>query len=496
MIKTILVLGGTQMIGRDFLEFLSENKNDYDITILNRGITNPTLFTDIKKICIDRNDNEQCSKLLNKNFDLIIDFSCYNPDQLANILQYVNYKYYIILSTLCVHDNIALSDENHWLHSYCKNKKALEEYIRKEKLRNFNIIRPCVLYGKHDYTNRFYEKNKIIYWKHNNLPVTKSKFYIPVRDFTKNLYNIINNTNNLYQTKIIHINGDGMDIQPTIKEYKVHPYESKYITINQYTKPFNYIIIDNLFNKQIYNNLCKKFPEFIARTKPYKDQPGATSNYEGYIAGLGTNDLIDGYDFFASKDLQKFIEKSFNIETSPYIAPSAHFHKAPSKSGFIHRDANICSFPITNDGKDFITCGGGVYYTDDSNTNQNSVKMIRSIALLYYLNNDDTISSTGGGTGIYDAYNGKLIDIIEPKNNRLFIFEIGYNSYHAFIGANFDRSAVVSWFHSSPAYIIKRNFAQFKAHENYLERWSKRPSNEYWPIENDPKYFEYFDKSL
>ena len=278
--------------------------------------------------------------------------------------------------------------------------------------------------------------------------------------------------------------------------YKIHPYESKYLSKKKYDAPFNYIIIDNLFNKNIYDSISAKFPEFIARTVPYKDQPGATSNYEGYISGLGMKDLVDGYDFFASQDLKNFVEKSFNIETSQYISPSAHFHKAPSKDGFIHRDMNICSFPKANNDQDFITCGGGVHYTDDTNANPNSVKMIRSVALLYYLNNNDNISVTGGGTGIYDAYNGKLIDTIQPKNNRLFMFEISHNSYHAFVGANFDRSAVVSWFHSSPAYIIKRNFEQFKKHKNYLERWTQKPQNEYWSIENDPKYSQYFDKPL
>ena len=278
--------------------------------------------------------------------------------------------------------------------------------------------------------------------------------------------------------------------------YQIHPYESKFVEIQQYSSPFNYIVIDNLFSQNVYWALCKKFPEFIARTTPYKDQPGATSNYEGYISGLSIQDLKNGYDFFASNELQRFIEQSFDIKTSKYISPSAHFHKAPSKNGFIHRDANICSFPKGPDDQQFITSGGGVYYTDDSNTNTNSIKMIRSIAMLYYLNNDDSTGTDGGGTGIYLGYNTPPIKIIEPKNNRLFIFEIGYNSYHAFIGANFNRSAIVSWFHSSPAYIIKRNWEQFKQHKNYLERWTQRPQNEYWPIENDPLYCEFFNKSL
>jgi hypothetical protein len=276
--------------------------------------------------------------------------------------------------------------------------------------------------------------------------------------------------------------------------YKIHPHESKYLSIQKFNHPFNYIIIDNLFNQNIYNQLCNKFPSFIARTIPYKDQPGATSNYEGYIAGLSIKDLTDGYEFFASKELKNFIDKQFNIETSWHIAPSAHFHKAPSKNGFVHRDMTVCSFAKINsqNNEEFIT-SGGVVYTDDSNTNPNSIKLMRSVAMLYYLNNDDSISSSGGGTGIYANYSGDLVYNVEPKNNRLFIFEICSNSYHAYIGANFDRSAVVSWFHSSPAYIAHRHLDQFRNNPNLFEKWTKRPDNEYWSIKEDPEYSKYFE---
>jgi hypothetical protein len=277
--------------------------------------------------------------------------------------------------------------------------------------------------------------------------------------------------------------------------YKIHHFESKYVSVSRFDNPFNYIIVDNLFNNEIYESLCRKFPDFISRTKPYKDQPGATSDYEGYISGLSPNDLKNGYDFFASKELQNFVEKSFNIQTSKYISPSAHFHKAPSKSGFIHRDMNICSFPFTSNSNDFVVSGGGVIYTDDSNQNLNSVKMIRSVALLYYLNNNDSINSSGGGTGVYDN-RGNLLTTIEPKNNRLFIFEISHNSFHGFIGANFDRSAIVSWFHSSPAYLINRNWKYFRKNKNYIEKWTQKNPEKYWQIENDPEYFKYFSKPL
>lgn len=486
MSKKLLIIGGTQMVGRDFVELLLELKNEYEIYIANRGITNNNLFPEINHICIDRNTD--CSILKDKYFDIVVDFSCYNALQLYNIIKNIKYQNYIVISTLATINNKILNDTSEPLHNYAKYKKELERYILSNNLYNFTIVRPCVLYGKHDYTNRFYDKNNIIYWKYNNTEVVENKYYIPVRKFSQLLYNFIEN-NLLENNIIIHIDGDGISKQNIYNKkynFNIHHYESKYLSIQKFSNPFNYIIIDNLFNQNIYKELCNKFPSFIARTTPYKDQPGATSNYEGYISGLGLSDLTDGYDFFASQELQNFVEKEFDIKTSKYIAPSAHFHKAPSKNGFIHRDMNICSFDPTINSSGFITAGG-VLYTDDSNTN-NNIKLIRSIAMLYYLNNDDSLDCIGGGTGIYSGYSGELLTTIEPKNNRLFIFEISHNSYHAFIGANYDRSAIVNWFHSSPAYIINRH----KNNTNLIERWIKRPINEYWAIENDPEYHKYF----
>ncbi len=280
---------------------------------------------------------------------------------------------------------------------------------------------------------------------------------------------------------------------------KKHTYISSSINFQYFKKPFNYLIIDNLFNEDIYKKISTKFKSFIDRTIPYKDQPGATSNYEGYISGLSLDDCIDGYDFFISDELKTFTESAFSIETNKYMSPSAHFHKSPSKDGFIHRDMNICSFKKDLSKKIVVN---NCMYTDDSAAAQpHTEKVVRSIAFLYYLNNPNNLENYyGGGTGIYDAYNGKKIDEIKPINNRLFMFEICHNSFHAYVGSNFDRSCVVGWYHSSPAYIINRHWKKYykmaKKNESLIERWGNNPKGGYWPIENDPHYTKYFNGSL
>jgi hypothetical protein len=284
-----------------------------------------------------------------------------------------------------------------------------------------------------------------------------------------------------------------------INELKTEQTINKNLSINYYENPYNHIVIDNLFSDEVYEELCDAFPSFIARSnKPYGESDSATSKYEAYITGLSLEDCLNNkyYDIFISSYLQKFLTSIFNTCTNNYIASSAHWHMSPSKSGFVHRDFAVCSFQKSNS----IMLSDKYDYTDDSDTGGEVVeKTMRSIVLLYYLNNPIDIENyTGGGTGVYSSFKGGLIKEVRPKNNSLFAFEITPESYHAYVGANFNRSAIVQWYHSSPAYMLHRHWGKVKefhqAHKRILDTW--RPRNNYWKFENDPEYNKYFKDSI
>ena len=208
MRKKILILGGTQMVGRDFVELLANNI-DYELSIANRGITNKDLFDHLEHINIDRNHLDSCKELSGRFFDIVIDFSCYNVNQLNNILKFIFYDYYILISTQSVLDTHAIQTKTHWLHQYAKDKKELEQYAIDNNLKNTTIIRPCALYGKHDYTNRFYESNNKFYLKNSGTEVVSNKYNINVREFSQYLLEHIQHSN-LNNIKILHIDGDGI----------------------------------------------------------------------------------------------------------------------------------------------------------------------------------------------------------------------------------------------------------------------------------------------
>jgi dTDP-4-dehydrorhamnose reductase len=187
----ILILGGTQLLGRDFIEN-SLSKEIFDITMANRGITNPDLFTNISHIKYDRNIDNTCSQFKNLAYDYVIDFSCYTLTQFLNTWKYLNFKQYVYISTMSVFDyrTMEQKDTQNLYYWYCINKKEIEDYIVKN-LTNILIIRPVAIYGDNDYTNRFYKQNNQYYLRSTNLIVNNKEGYMFVKDFTKRLLECI-----------------------------------------------------------------------------------------------------------------------------------------------------------------------------------------------------------------------------------------------------------------------------------------------------------------
>jgi len=283
-----------------------------------------------------------------------------------------------------------------------------------------------------------------------------------------------------------------------------HPYVSEDIQIQKFDTPYNHIIIDNLFTDEIYQKMCNKFPSLISKTNGPIGEIGVTKQvYNAHIYGMKYEDCSEGYDFFIQEIYKDFIADTFNLELNQHTAFSLHFHKGskekPSKDGWSHADLSLCS-AINDKNKTIKLTGLDSEYQDDSqNLQPHTSKIMRQVALIYYLNNKSPLEEKdGGGTGVYTNYElGSLVKEVKPINNRLFAFEICPYSYHGFIGAKFDRSAIVQWFHSDPNYFVKRNLNAFKKRKKdsgmFLERWKK---DELYNIEQSPTYFNYFNQSL
>lgn len=172
--EKILILGGTNFIGRNLIEHLI-NIDKYDLTLLNRGRTNTHLFPEIKQIKGDRN-TAAIIDLIKGDWDYIIDVSCYFPKSLERIVSATNsrLKKYIFISTISVYQlglevpmaesaTLKVCKPEHWEdetdRTYGERKVACEAILEASQL-NYTILRPAVVYGKYDHTDRFY------YWLH------------------------------------------------------------------------------------------------------------------------------------------------------------------------------------------------------------------------------------------------------------------------------------------------------------------------------------------
>lgn len=170
--KKILILGGTQFIGRNLVEQL-QGMDVFDLTLFNRQETQADLFPKIKRIKGDR-ETHDINQITKVNWDFVIDLSCYYPNSLSNTLDCLNdnLEKYILISTCSVYDNESsqapLKDEEAKIlmcnnsqrtsrdNETYGNRKAECERILQNSGLNYVILRPSLVYGKHDHTDRLY----------------------------------------------------------------------------------------------------------------------------------------------------------------------------------------------------------------------------------------------------------------------------------------------------------------------------------------------------
>lgn len=186
--KKILILGGTRLMGRLLVETLQKN-NEYSVTLFNRGKTAPDLFPDVPVIKGDRETND-IEQIAQQSWDFIIDFSSYHPKSLAPLIEQIKGKVgrYIYISTVSVYDDDepGIKPEEGKLHTYTfdlvneskvtgKNygpkKVACERILQEADWLDKIILRPSIVYGQYDYTERLY------YWLYR--VKTQQKFIVP-----------------------------------------------------------------------------------------------------------------------------------------------------------------------------------------------------------------------------------------------------------------------------------------------------------------------------
>lgn len=138
----------------------------HDVTLFNRGRTNPELFPEAEKLRGDRDGD--LDALRGRNWDAVIDVNGYLPRVVRQSVELVDAPYYLFVSTRSVYADLSDSpDEDAPTHGDVDSEEIMEHYgelkamcERVAQKRPGAIIRPGLIVGPHDPTGRF------TYWPH------------------------------------------------------------------------------------------------------------------------------------------------------------------------------------------------------------------------------------------------------------------------------------------------------------------------------------------
>jgi 2'-hydroxyisoflavone reductase len=160
----LLVLGGTKFVGRALVE--AALARGHELTLFNRGQTNPELFPEVEKLRGDRDG--ELDALRGRSWDAVVDVAGFVPRVVRQSVELVDAPYYLFVSTRSAYADLSgPTDETAPLHGdvdsediskhYGELKAMCERVVRE---RPSGIVRPGLIVGPHDPTGRF------TYWPH------------------------------------------------------------------------------------------------------------------------------------------------------------------------------------------------------------------------------------------------------------------------------------------------------------------------------------------
>ena len=164
----ILILGGTKFLGRHLVD--AALAAGHEVTLFNRGKTDPTLFSNIETILGDR--EQDIEKLSGREWEAVIDVAGYLPRIVrlsAEVLE-PNVSRYVFISTISVYADFKKAgiDESYPVgeladetveeitgETYGPLKVLCERAVQDIYGERALIVRPGLIVGPHDPTDRF-----------------------------------------------------------------------------------------------------------------------------------------------------------------------------------------------------------------------------------------------------------------------------------------------------------------------------------------------------
>ena len=169
----LLILGGTLFLGRALVE--AARAGGHEVTLFNRGRTNPELFPDVERLSGDRAGD--LAALAGRHWDAVLDTSGQRPDHVRSTAELLadRVERYVFVSSMSVYADVSktgiderapvatISDER--VHEarqqdYGALKALCERAVEAALPERALQLRPGLIVGPHDPSDRF------TYWPH------------------------------------------------------------------------------------------------------------------------------------------------------------------------------------------------------------------------------------------------------------------------------------------------------------------------------------------
>lgn len=164
----ILIIGATRFLGRHLVE--AALARGYEVTLFNRGKSNPDLFPQLETIIGDR--EKDVNRLQGRIWDTVIDVAGYVPRivRLSTEILEASVNCYVFISSISVYEDFRKIDidESYALakmpdetvdenspETYGARKVLCEQIVQEIYGERALIIRPGLIVGPHDPTDRF-----------------------------------------------------------------------------------------------------------------------------------------------------------------------------------------------------------------------------------------------------------------------------------------------------------------------------------------------------
>jgi hypothetical protein len=206
-------------------------------------------------------------------------------------------------------------------------------------------------------------------------------------------------------------------------------------------EPFPHVVADDVFGRPVYDQLATDFDTlYSTHGNPYN----ARHDFVGISLTRGG---CGSLDLFLSPAWHTLMASLFGIDDPVgWITAGAHRHWPGSRPGFPHNDI----FPERLG--DSTVRGEAIESDRCRPAPRRDDRVVRAVALLFYINNPEWRPGDGGTTGLYRHWSDDVDDparLIAPRHNSLLAFECSPYSYHAFMANGRRRDSVVVFAHRS-----------------------------------------------